>query len=325
MKKIYVRFLRMLALLIGLTFLIFILAHFSPIDPVQAYLGADTYATSEQIENLREHWGLNKPLHEQFLRWLFSILQGDLGVSRLYHAPVLKIVKEAFLNSFILMMVSWGLSGVLGFILGCLAAFNHEKKIDKIIRWYSYTLVSVPSNVMGLLLLIVFGLWLKIFPVGLSTPVGILSTNVTFFERVHHFILPCLTLTFLRIAYSTMHTRRLMIAVLSSEYVLFARARGDNSWQILRKHVFKNSIIPLIIVQFAGFGELFGGSALAESVFAYYGLGTIMIEAGLKGDLPLLLGTALISSLFVFCGNMTADILSEVLDPRIAKGEDMYE
>ena len=325
MKKVYKRFLRMIALLLGLALLVFLLAYFSPIDPVQAYLVQDANVTPEQVANLKEHWGLNKPIYQQFFHWLFSILQGDFGISRLYRAPVLRIVKEAFLNSFILMMISWIFSGILGLILGSLAAFYHESKIDKIIRWYSYTLVSVPANVMGLILLIIFGVWFKIFPIGLSTPVGILSQNVTFLQKLHHFILPCLTLTFLGIAYATMHTRRLMITVLNSDYVLFAKARGDNLWQIFRKHVFKNSVIPVTIVQFAGFGELFGGSALAESVFAYHGLGSVMIQAGLKGDLPLLLGTALISSLFVFCGNMTADILSELLDPRIAKEEALNE
>ncbi|MDK4501316.1 ABC transporter permease [Fusobacterium necrophorum] len=321
MKKIYIRFLRMIALLLGLALLIFILAYFSPIDPIQAYLAQDANVTPEQVANLREHWGLDKPLYQQFFRWLSSILQGDFGISRLYHAPVLSIVKQAFLNSFMLMMVSWIFSGVLGFILGSLAAFHHGGKIDRFIRWYSYTLVSVPANVMGLVLLIIFGVWFRIFPVGLSSPIGILYENVTFLQRLHHFILPALTLTFLGIAYSTMHTRRLMITVLNSDYVLFAKARGDDSWQIFKKHVFKNSVIPVTIVQFAGFGELFGGSALAENVFAYHGLGSVMTQAGLKGDLPLLLGTALISSLFVFCGNTIADVLSEILDPRIAMEE----
>lgn len=312
-------------MLIGLVLLIFILAHFSPIDPVQAYLNQEGNATPEKMAKLREHWGLDKPLYQQFFYWLSSILQGNFGISRLYHAPVLTIVKEAFFNSFILMMISWTFSGIFGFVLGCLAAFHHENRMDKIIRWYSYTLVSIPANVIGLLLLIIFGVWLRAFPVGLSTPVGILSENVTFLQKLHHFILPCVTLTFLGIAYAAMHTRRLMITVLNSDYVLFAKARGDSSWQIFKKHVFKNSVIPVIIVQFAGFGELFGGSALAESVFAYHGLGSVMTQAGLKGDLPLLLGTALISSLFVFCGNMTAEILSEILDPRIAEEEACYE
>ena len=136
MKKVYKRFLRMIALLLGLALLVFLLAYFSPIDPVQAYLVQDANVTPEQVANLKEHWGLNKPIYQQFFHWLFSILQGDFGISRLYHAPVLRIVKEAFLNSFILMMISWIFSGILGFILGSLAAFYHESKIDKIIEAY---------------------------------------------------------------------------------------------------------------------------------------------------------------------------------------------
>lgn len=321
--RIVIRIIRMLALFLGLVLLTFSLAHFSPIDPIQAYLGADSHASPEQIEALKAQWGLDKPFYQQFFKWIFSLLKGDFGNSRLYHRPVIDVVGEAFINSFVLMMVSWLFSGVLGYVLGVLAAFHRGKLLDRIIRWYSYILVSVPANMMGLFLLVVLGVLLKLFPIGLSAPVGILSKEVTFAQKLHHFILPCLTLSLLGVAYAAMHTRRQVIAVLGSEYILFAKARGFTKWELFTKHTFKNSVIPVLIVQFAGFSELFGGSALAENVFAYHGLGSVMTQAGLKGDLPLLLGAIIISSLFVFFGNMLADLLSEKADPRIV--EAIYE
>ncbi|MNN74281.1 Dipeptide transport system permease protein DppB [compost metagenome] len=113
-----------------------------------------------------------------------------------------------------------------------------------------------------------------------------------------------------------MHTREKMIDILHTEYVTFAMARGESRWQIFKNHGFRNSIIPAISLQFAYFGELFGGSMLAEQVFAYPGLGSTLTTAGLKGDLPLMVGIILISSLFVFAGNLVADMLNRIVDPR---------
>lgn len=316
-KFLIIKLIRMIALLLGMALLIYVLAYYSPIDPVQAYLGSDSNATPEQVENLKQQWGLNEPMIKQFLSWLSSLLRGDFGTSRLYRQPVLDIISVAFKNSLILMLVSWSISGVIGYILGVIAAFRRDKFIDQFIRFYSYVLESVPSNIMGLILLIIFGVGLKIFPVGLSTPIGILSEEVTLLQRIHHFILPCLTLTFLGVASTTLHTRRQVIEVLNSEYVMFAKARGENKWEIFKYHIFKNSLSSAIILKFAGFSELFGGSALAENVFAYYGLGSVMTQAGLKGDLPLLLGAAVFSSMFVFVGNQIADFLSIILNPKM--------
>lgn len=310
---------RMILLILGLALLTFTLAHYSPIDPVQAYLGAETHATPEQVAQVEEQWGLNKSMSEQFFHWIFSLVKGDFGMSRLYKAPVLDVVSGAFKNSLILMMTSWVLSGIVGYVLGTIAAFRAGKLADKIIKWYCYTLASIPSNVIGLIFLVVFGVILKIFPIGLSSPIGILSEDVTFAQRLHHFVLPCVTLSFLGIANVAMHTREEMLKVLDSEYILFAKARGESTWELFSHHCIRNTIIPVLMLQFSYFSELFGGSALAEIVFAYHGLGSVMTTAGLKGDLPLLLGTIVFSSLFVFFGNFIADILAKIVDPRIVE------
>lgn len=317
--KLFAIILRMMLLILGLAILTFTLSYLSPIDPVQAYLGATEIVTPEQVARIEEQWGVNKPITEQFFHWISSLLSGDFGVSRLYRAPVIDVVMRAFTNSLILMMTSWVLSGLIGYALGVIAAFRSGKVLDKIIKTYCYILASIPSNVVGLIFLVVFGVLLKLFPIGLSSPIGILSTEVTLAQRLHHFVLPCITLSLLGIANVAMHTREETKKVLDSEYVLFAKTRGENNWEIFTNHCIRNTIIPILMLQFSYFSELFGGSALAEIVFAYHGLGSVMTQAGLKGDLPLLLGTILISSLFVFFGNFTADILAQVVDPRVRR------
>ncbi|AOT72487.1 ABC transporter permease [Geosporobacter ferrireducens] len=316
-KRIVIRLVRAVTLLIGLSILTFSLIYVSPMDPVNAYIGGDGSVSPEQIEKIKEYWGVDKGTVEQYFSWAGALLQGNFGMSKLYRSPVIDIIKSRAATSFALMGMAWLLSGVLGYLLGVVAAMNRGKIIDKIIKWYSYTLVSTPIFWMGLILLIVFAVWLKWFPVGLAVPAGVLEKDVQFADRVRHFVLPALTLSILGVANVAMHTREKMIDILNTEYIIFARARGETMWQIFKNHGFRNSIIPAISLQFAYFGELFGGSVLAEQVFAYPGLGTTLTTAGLKGDLPLLMGIILISSLFVFTGNFIADILNTVVDPRM--------
>lgn len=317
--RIGIRALRLISLLLGLSFLTFALVSLSPIDPVTAYLNPAMGATDAQLDALKARWGLGEPWPVRYLAWLTALLSGDFGISQIYQAPVLGIITRAFFNSLLLMMVSWVLSGIIGYILGCLAAHRRGKLLDRMISWLAYTLASTPTFVVGLVLLIIFGVWLGIAPIGLSQPVGMLSEDVTFADRAQHFILPCVALTLMGIAQATLHSRQAMVDFLSSETATFATARGKTPWQIFRDHGLRNTVIPVIVLQCAFFSELFGGSALAEVVFSYHGLGSVMTEAGLRGDLPLLLGAVMFSCLFVFFGNLLADIIVASSDPRTRK------
>ncbi|KRE82450.1 ABC transporter permease [Paenibacillus sp. Soil766] len=316
-KSIIIRLIRVVTLLIGLSILTFSLINLSPLDPINAYIGGDSSASPEQIEKIKEYWGQDKSPVEQYFSWAGAMLQGNFGSSKLYRSPVIDIIKSRFLTSLALMGTAWILSGVIGYMLGMIAAMNRGKTTDKIIKWYSFTLVSTPIFWMGLLLLIVFAVWLNWFPVGLAVPAGVLQSDVQFIDRVRHFVLPALTLSILGVANVAMHTREKMIDILNSEYIIFAKARGESKWLIFKNHGIRNSIIPAISLQFSYFGELFGGSMLAEQVFAYPGLGSTLTTAGLRGDLPLMVGIILISSLFVFAGNLIADIINKVVDPRL--------
>lgn len=318
-QRIIIRLIRALTLLFGLSILTFTLIHLSPMDPINAYIGGDSSASPEQIEKFKQYWGVDKSPVEQYISWAGALLQGDFGTSKLFRSPVMDIIQSRFLTSVALMGTAWIVSGVIGYLLGVTAAMKRGKLTDTIIKWYSYTLVSTPIFWMGLILLIIFAVWLQWFPVGLAVPIGVLESEVRFIDRVHHFVLPALTLSILGVANVAMHTREKMIDILNTEYIIFAKARGESKWQMFIHHGFRNSIIPAMSLQFAYFGELFGGSMLAEHVFAYPGLGSTLTHAGLKGDLPLMVGIILISSLFVFAGNLIADLLNKVVDPRMRR------
>ena len=254
---------------------------------------------------------------ERYLSWLSALLHGDFGTSLLYRRPVIDIIGERFLNSLALMLCSWLLSGVIGFALGCLMGMTRDRLADRIIKKICYLLTSIPTFWLGLLLLLVFAVWLGWFPVGFSTPIGMLNSEVSVWQRLYHLFLPALTLSLMSFANIALHTRQKLIDVMESEYVLFARARGEGSWSLLRRHGLRNILLPALTLQFASFSELFGGSVLAENVFSYPGLGSAVSGAGLNSDVPLLLGVTLFSALFVCAGNLIANLLYGVVDPQI--------
>lgn len=309
--------LRMASLLIAISFISFILMKNSPIDPVQAYIGADMLNVGpEQRERIAEYWGLNEPVLMQYANWASAVLQGDLGTSMIHRRPVSEIIGERFMSSLALMIVAWTLSGVMGFVLGVVAAMKQGTWIDRAIQWYCYTLASTPTFWMGLLVLIIFAVWLGWFPIGLGVPAGVLAEDVVFLDRVKHLVLPALTLSILGVANVALHTRQKLIEVLSSDYVLFAKARGEKGFSLFWRHGLRNIALPAVTLQFAAFSELFGGAILAEQVFSYPGLGKATIDAGLRGDVPLLLGIVLFSTIFVFAGNLIADLIYYFVDPR---------
>lgn len=309
---------KIISLLLAVSVIAFVLVSFSPIDPVQQYiLGLGTAVSPEQRAEIEEYWGVNEPPVERYFTWLGELLRGNWGESALYRRPVMDIISERFANSLALMLCAWVLSGLVGFILGCVMGMYQDKWPDNILKKICYLLSSVPTFWLGLVFVLVFAVWLKWFPIGFSAPIGVTQEDVTIWQRLHHLALPAITLSLMSFANIALHTRQKLIDVLNSEYVLFARARGEGKWTILRRHGLRNILLPALTLQFASFAELFGGSVMAENVFSYPGLGSAVSAAGLNSDVPLLLGVTLFSALFVCVGNMIANLLYGIVDPQI--------
>lgn len=313
-KKLF----RMALLLLGVSLTAFLLMDASPLDPLQTNIGQAALGTMspEQITRLENYWGVDTPAAERYLGWLGGVLRGDFGVSLLYRRPVLEVIGQRLAGSLWLLVCAWILSGALGLALGLAAGARRGRWPDRLIRGYCLTVSSTPVFWLALLLLIVFAVWLKVLPIGLSVPIG--GGQVTLPERLRHALLPGLTLSITGVANIALHTREKVIDVLDSDCILFARARGEG--HILRRHVLRNVALPAITLQFASIGELIGGSVLVEQVFSYPGLGQAAVAAGLGGDMPLLLGITVITAAIVFGGNLAADLLYGVIDPRIRRG-----
>lgn len=315
-------FIRIILLMMAVSIVTFTLVASSPVDPLQANVGqAALGSMSEaQKEKMRSYWGVDEPPLDRFLNWAKDAVRGDLGISLLYRQPVTTVIGVKLANSLFLMGLAWVISGLLGFILGILAGVFRGRMPDKIIKGYSLIVASTPAFWIALLLLIIFGVWLKLLPIGLSVPIGVEASGVTFLDRIRHAILPAAALSITGISNITLHTREKMIDIMESDYILFARARGESLKNIIFRHGIRNVILPGLTLQFASISEIIGGSVLVEQVFSYPGLGQAAVAAGTGSDVPLLLGITLITALIVFLGNFIANILYGVVDPRIRRG-----
>ena len=314
--------LRIILLLFAVSILTFALVSASPIDPLQANVGQAALGSmsKEQKEKLRSYWGVDEPPVQRYLNWLNAFIKGDGGISLLYRQPVTKVIAVKLGNSLFLMGLAWVVSGLVGFLLGVLAGVFQGRLPDKIIKGYSLVIARTPSFWLALLLLIIFGVWMKILPIGLSVPIGVEVSGVTFLDRVRHAILPAVTLSITGISNITLHTREKMIDIMESDYILFAKARGEKTGSIIFHHGIRNVLLPAMTLQFASVSEIIGGSVLVEQVFSYPGLGQAAVAAGTGSDVPLLMGITLITAAIVFLGNFLANVLYGVVDPRIRKG-----
>lgn len=313
---------RILLLTIGVSIVTFALMKASPVDPLQANVGQAALGTmsQEQREKLEDYWGVNTPPVQQYLSWAGDFVRGDMGISLLYRQPVTEVIAVKLSNSLFLMISAWIISGILGFLMGVISGMNQGKFVDKLIRGYCLIISSTPAFWLALLLLMIFSVWLQLFPIGLSVPIGVEASGVTFLDRVYHAVLPALTLSITGVSNIALHTREKMIDVMQSDYVLFARMRGEKGWRLFRYYGFRNVLLPAVTLHFASISEIFGGSVLAEQVFSYPGLGQAAVAAGLGSDLPLLMAITIVSALIVFGGNLAANLLYGIIDPRIRRG-----
>ena len=311
---------RFIILIIAVAIFSFILLDLSPINPVTAYLKGAAVSESQRAI-LESYFGVNVPLPTKIYHWLLDLVQGNLGTSFIYRAPVMDVILDKFSASIVLMAISWILSGVLGFALGVVAGKNKGSWIDKAVKVYCYAIQSAPSFWVGMLILMIFAVYLGWFPIGFGVPIGVRSTDATFMEWASRLVLPTLTLSLVGLAPLAMYTRNELIQVLSSDYVLFAKSRGEKGWDLVKNHGIRNILLPAITLQFLSFSELFGGAVLVEQVFSYPGIGQTAVAAGLQNDVPLFLGIVIFSAIFVFVGNLLADISYYLIDPRIKESE----
>lgn len=303
-------FVRLMGLLLVTAAGTFTLLSFSPVDPIRAYIGNDLlHVPPEQYPLIAARWGLDLPLWERFLHWFSQVLQGDFGYSMLYNATVSQVIGERFATSFALLAGAWLFSGIVGLALGLTAGRYLNRWPDRLISTLSYVMASLPTFWIGLLLLSLFAVTLNWAPICCAWTPGSTAETATWGDKFRHLILPLLALGILGVGNIALHTRSRVAEVMNSEFIRYAYAQGDKGWSMVNFHIVRHAVTPAVCLQFASVGELIGGSLLAEKVFAYPGLGQATIDAGLRGDIPLLMGIVMFCAILVFTSNSIANAL----------------
>lgn len=270
--------------------------------------------TEEQIEDLKEEYGLNGNLAEQYWHWLSHVLHGDLGTSIVRHRPVTDLIAERLPATLMLMGCALVIAIVVAIPMGLLAGLH--KKLDRVISTIIYLGISIPPFWFAMIMVLVFALGLHWFPTG-----GMRTLNVnTTSDLIWHMVLPAIVLSLNNMAVFTKYIRSNTISQLEEDYVVTARSKGTNKRKILFKHVLKNCLLPIITLVGINIAGLVCGSFVIENIFSWPGIGRLCMEAVGNRDYPVIMGYTMFSCLILILGNLLADVLYAVADPRIKQG-----
>ncbi|CAN5555455.1 ABC transporter permease [soil metagenome] len=314
------RLLQMIPLLIGITLITFVIinAAGSPL----ASLEFNPRVRPEDIARIRGNLGLDRPVHERYFVWVWNVLQGDLGLSLINFRPVTERIQEVMFNTLLLAGTSLMISLLIAVPLGIYAAVHRNSLIDRVVNILAVAGYAVPTVWLGLLLIILFSVkfdeWgFYALPVG---GVRDLRGGGGLSDRIEHLIMPITALVIPQVAAWLFYIRSNMLEVIRQDYVRTASAKGLGSKAVLYRHAFRNALIPLVTLLGLSLPELFAGALIVENVFAYPGMGRLTITAIGDKDHTLVMGVTLVFAFLVIVGNLLADLLYAIVDPRIRLG-----
>lgn len=301
-KYIIKRILSLIPVIIGVILIVFLILNIAPGDPVRLILGDQ--ATPVQVELLRAEMGLNEPLLIQYAKYIVNLVQGDMGISYRTKAPVAEEIFARFPYTIVLALVSMVVSIALAIPLGIVAAVKQNTAVDNISMIIALIGVSMPMFWLSLLLILVFSLNLGWFPVSGA-------------QSIKSVVLPAVALGFMNMALTARTTRSSMLETIRQDYIRTALSKGVPYKTVIKKHAFKNALIPTITVCGLQVGNLLGGAVLAETVFAWPGVGRLMVQSISGRDTPMVLGCIIVFTVSISVVNLLVDLLYGFVDPRI--------
>ena len=306
------RLLLLVPVLVGVSVVVFLVLHLSPGDPAEIMLGSQ--ATQEDLTRLRRELGLTEPLHVQYLHWIAHVARGDLGRSLWMKRPVLDEVLNRYKATLVLTASGLLISTLGGIALGVASAVRPHSFLDRMSAVTSLFGASMPVFWLGIVLMVIFSLWLGWLPAsGMWAPYG----GGGLPDLLAHLVLPAVTLAAASLTIIARLTRSAMLEILSQDYIRTARAKGLIEQRVIFRHGLKNALIPIVTVVGVQAGYLLGGAVLTETVFAWPGVGLLMVQGILARDFPLVQGCVLVIALTFVLINLAVDLLYAWLDPRI--------
>jgi peptide/nickel transport system permease protein len=296
-----------------ITLIMFVIINLAPGDPIDMFVGQQGLKPDE-IERLRADLGLNEPVYVRYVKWLGQLFQGNLGYSYLDNQPVIHRLAERLVPTVSLMIFVILLSHAVALPIGVLSAIRQYSWLDYLATGVAFFGVSFPNFFAGLVAIYIFSLSLGWLPTGGLETMG---AGFSVADRLYHLLLPGMVLAFREMGVLVRYTRSSMLDVIRQDYVRTARAAGLSEWSVTFRHALRNALLPLITMLGLMIPRLFAGVVIIEQIFQWPGMGRLAIEAILSRDYPVLMGLTLGSAVAVLVGNLLADILYAMADPRI--------
>ncbi|NIP79427.1 MAG: ABC transporter permease subunit [Gemmatimonadetes bacterium] len=317
------RLLGAVPLVLGIATIIFFVVNLAPGDPTALYFNRNV--PPEVLDQIRQNFGLDQPLHIRYWKWLTAFLTGDFGYSYQHSRPVVDIVLETLPATLMLAGSTLVLIFLIGVATGVFQAVRQHRTADRVLSVVSLFFYSMPSFWLGLMLMLLFslkahewGLPFALPPTGMTSPVyEFLPFWQQVVDRLAHLVLPVLTLTLVMAAGIARYTRGQMLEVIRQDYIRTARAKGLPERTVVFKHALRNSLLPVITLLGLYLPLLFSGSVFVEVIFSWPGMGRVIVDAIFQRDYPLVMATSFIFALVVVIGSLVADVLYAVADPRI--------
>ena len=305
--------------LLAISVITFTIVHLAPGDPLQFFLALNPDTPPWMIEFLKKKYGLDRPLYEQYLKWLWMLLSGDLGYSYISGEPVRFMIGVRVWNTLKLTLTSEAIALAIAIPLGVISAVRSNSPVDHGSRVFALLGVSMPVFWLGIMMIYVFSLWLGLFPTFGAETIGKVYSSVfeKWADELWHLALPALTLGLVRTAFLTRLVRSSVIGELQMDYVMTARMKGLKEKVVIYKHVLRNALLPVITVVGLSMGFMLGGAVITETVFAWPGMGRLAWWATLTRDYPVLMAITVIISSMVVMFNLVTDVVYALIDPRI--------
>lgn len=305
-----------LVILVSLS-LTFFLIHLSPGNPVRILAGTENPSV-EMIEHLNEKYGLDQPVYIQFFKYIGNLLKGDLGYSIMSNEPVLSLILDRLGPTLILALTGLILAAIIGTILGIYAARKNGSKFDVFMSGISYVFDSMPPFWLGLMLILLFATVLNLFPTSGMVDLRAAPAGFEYYLSVgKHLVLPLTTIVLTQIPFFYRIARSSVIQTMSEDFITTYKATGMDEGRIFRKYVFKNSILPTITMFGISLAYVLAGVTIIEIVFAWPGMGRLILDSIMKRDYPLLMGIYLFLSISIAVTMIIVDVLYSIIDPRI--------
>jgi len=307
------RLIQAVPLLLGISAVSFAILKLTPGGPLGAYEN-NPYVTGEDLARLERAFGLDQPVYIQYVMWLTKFFVGDWGYSYISHQPVLTLIGERLPNTIYLMGVVYVTVLLIAIPVGVTTSLKQYSWYDHLVTGSTFAFLSMPTFWLGLLLILVFGLQLRLFPLG-----GMYTQGAPFSigDRLHHLVLPVATLSLVQIGHYSRYLRASMLETMGHEYVRTARAKGLTERTVVLRHALKNAAIPLVTIAALDLPELFVGALVTEQIFGWPGMGRLFWDSATRSDYPVLMGILAVSSTLIILSNLFADVMYAYIDPRI--------